>query len=110
MNAFASIFLVVPISIDDLAQRFFILCQEGPTWWFSNIVGFIELFVMDLDVANIAVVFLVESVMPHNTKALNAFARSFNIVPGLRQLKTTTDSKDHTIVVNKALEVFFFIW
>ena len=81
MNPFAPIFFVVPISIDNLAQRFFILCQEGPTLVvFKTIVGFIELFVMDFDVANVAIVFLVEGIMPHNTKALNAFARSFNVV------------------------------
>ena len=57
MNPFAPIFFVVPISVDDLAQWFFILRQEGPTLVvLKTIIGFVELFVMDFDVADIAIV------------------------------------------------------
>ena len=81
MNSFASIFFVVPISIDDLTQRFFILSQEGPTLVvLKTIVGLVELFIMDFDVANVAIILLVEGIVSHNTKSLNALARSFNVV------------------------------
>ena len=81
MNPFASIFFVVPISIDDLAERFFILSQEGPTLVvLKTILGFVKFFVMDFDITDIAVVDLVERIVAHNTKSLNALARSFNVV------------------------------
>ena len=64
---------------------------------------------MDFDITDIAVVDLVERIVAHNTKSLNTFARSFNVVL-TQKLKATTDSKDHTIVMNEAFKIFFFIW
>ena len=47
---------------------------------FKTIIGFVKFFVMDLDITDIAVVDLVERIVAHNTKSLNTFARSFNVV------------------------------
>ena len=38
---------------------------------------------MDFDITDIAVVDLVERIVAHNAKSLNAFARSFNVSIGL---------------------------
>ena len=57
MNTLATILLVVAISIDDFAQRFFIVREESPSLViFKAVVGLIEFFVMNLDVTDIAII------------------------------------------------------
>ena len=68
MNTFATILLVVTISIDDLAQWFFIIREEGAALMiFKTIVGLVEFIIMDLDVANLTIIGLIEGIMSHDT-------------------------------------------
>ena len=81
VDAFIAIFLVVAIPIDDFAQRFFIIREEGTTLViFKAIVSLVKLFVMNLDITDIAVFGLVEGVVSHDAQAFNSTAGSFDIV------------------------------
>ena len=91
MNPFADLFLVVSISIDNLSQRFLVIWEEGTSLViFKSIVGFIKLFIMDLDVTDKAVISLVEGVVTHDTEPFDTFTWSFNIILP-QKLKTTAD-------------------
>ena len=67
MNAFTTILLVVTISIDNLAQWFFVIREEGAALMiFKTIVGLIEFIIMNLDVANVTIISLIEGLMSHD--------------------------------------------
>ena len=68
MNPFADLFFVVSISIDNLSQRFLVIRKEGTALViFKAIVGLIEVFIVNLDVTNKAVIGLVERVVAHDS-------------------------------------------
>ena len=92
VDAFVAVFLIITISIDDLAQRFFIVREEGaPLVVFKAVVGFIKLFVINLDVTDIAILDLVESVVSHDAQSFDSTARSLDIVLA-KKLETAADS------------------
>ncbi|CGF61169.1 Uncharacterised protein [Streptococcus pneumoniae] len=67
MNPFTDLFFVVSISIDNLSQRFLVIREEGTTLViFKSIVGFIEIFIVNLDVTDKTVIGLVERVVSHD--------------------------------------------
>ena len=81
VDAFAAVFFIVAITIDDLTKRFFIVLEEGaPLVIFKTVVGLVKLIVMNLDVADVAVVLLVEGIVPHDTNAIDFLAVSLDIV------------------------------
>ena len=81
MNTLATILLIVAISIDNFAQRFFIVREESPSLViFKAVVGFIEFFVMNLDVTDIAIIGLIEGIVTHDAQTFNSTARSLDIV------------------------------
>ena len=47
---------------------------------FKTVVGLVKLIVMNLDVADVAVVLLVEGIVPHDTNAIDFLAVSLDIV------------------------------
>ena len=68
MNPFADFFLVISISIDNLSQWFLIIWEEGTALMIlKSIVGFIEIFIMNLDITDKTVIGLVEGVVAHDT-------------------------------------------
>ncbi|CIW42542.1 Uncharacterised protein [Streptococcus pneumoniae] len=67
MNPFTDLFFVVSISIDNLSQRFLVIREEGTALViFKSIVGFIEIFIVNLDVTDKTVIGLVERVVSHD--------------------------------------------
>ena len=68
MNPFADLFFVVSISIDDLTEWFLVILEEGTALVVLKAkVGFIEIFVMNFNITDKAVVSLIESVVSHDT-------------------------------------------
>ena len=68
MNPFADLFFVVSISIDNLSQWFLVIREEGTALMIlKTIVGFIEIFIVNLDVTDKTVIGLVEGVVAHDT-------------------------------------------
>ena len=57
---------------------------------FKAIIGFIEFFVMNFDVTDVTVIFLIEGVVAHNTNAVNANPVSLDVILS-KKLETTAD-------------------
>ena len=73
------------------------------------IVSFIELFVMDLDVTNITIIFLIEGVVAHNTDTINADTISLDVIL-TKKLETTTDGKNYFVILDELTNSLTLSW
>ena len=98
---FVAILFIITISIDNFAQRFFVVGEESPSLVILKaIVGLIKFLIVDFDVSDIAITILIKSIVAHDTQTFNSSARSFNIVL-TQELKSATDGKNDTVCIDK---------
>ena len=91
VDTFSTIFLVITITVDYFTKWFFIIRKEGTSLViFKTIIGFIELFVMNFDVTDVTVIFLIKGVVTHNTNTINADTIGLDVILS-KKLETTTD-------------------
>ena len=91
VDPFSTIFLVITITVDHFAKWFFIIRKEGtPLVIFKTIVSFIKLFVMDFDITNVTVIFLIKGVVAHDADTINTNTVSLDVILS-KKLETTTD-------------------
>ena len=77
--------------IDHFTKWFLIIGKEGATLViFKTIIGFIEFFVMNLDVTDVAVIFLIKGIVAHNTDTINADTVGLDVILS-EKLETTTN-------------------
>ena len=55
------------------------------------VVGFVKFIIMNLDITNVAIIFLIKRIVTHNTNTVNADAIGLNIILS-QQLETAADS------------------
>ena len=110
VDPFSTIFLVITITVDHFSKWFFIIREEGtPLVILKAIVSFIELFVMDLDVTNITIIFLIEGVVAHNTDTINADTISLDVIL-TKKLETTTDGKNYFVILDELTNSLTLSW
>ena len=91
VDTLRTVFLVITITVDHFSKWFFIIREEGaPLVILKAIVSFIELFVMDFDVTNVTVIFLIKGVVAHNTDTINADTVGLDVILS-EKLETTTN-------------------
>ena len=91
VDTFSTIFLVITITVDHFTKWFLIIGKEGATLViFKTIIGFIEFFVMNLDVTDVAVIFLIKGIVAHNTDTINADTVGLDVILS-EKLETTTN-------------------
>ena len=91
VDTLSTIFLVITITVDHFAKWFFIIRKEGASLViFKTIVSFIKLFVMDFDITDVTVIFLIKGVVTHDADTINADTVSLDVILS-KKLETTTD-------------------
>ena len=68
VNTFSDFLFIISISVNNLTEWFLVIWEEGATLMvLKSIVGFIKLFIVNLNITDEAVIGLVECIVSHDT-------------------------------------------